>query len=167
MCHTMHGPTTYGLITGTCLWSHHDRRHLIMCIIDEHIRVSWQCWLRNHESSQTKGPSTSLRIHFAEVPFQDTYLDREPVDEEQRTRNYENLCAIRLIITEVDTHWWTCIWPCLTVRNTCPLLSLHLIILKYVSDSFKTEVVNNDNAAKFTGLSCKLHYICLLKMHTQ
>ena len=39
----------------------------------------------------------------------------------------------------------------------CPLLSLHLIILTYVSDPFKTEVVNHDNAAKFTGLSCKLH----------
>ena len=28
-----HGPTTNGLITGVCLWSHHDRRHLIMCIL--------------------------------------------------------------------------------------------------------------------------------------
>ena len=28
-----HGPTTDGLITGVCLWSHHDRRHLIMCIL--------------------------------------------------------------------------------------------------------------------------------------
>ena len=71
--------------------------------LDEHIHVSWQCWLRNHESSQTKGPFTSLRIHFAEVPFHDTYLDWEPVDEEQRTRNYENVCDIRLIITEADT----------------------------------------------------------------
>ena len=43
------------------------------------------------------------------------------------------------------------------MRNTCPLLSLHLIILEYVSDPFKTEVINHDNAAKFTGLSCKLH----------
>ena len=53
--------------------------------------------------SLTKGPFNSLRIHFAEVPFQDTRLDWEPVDEEQRTRNYENVCDIRLIITEADT----------------------------------------------------------------
>ena len=65
--------------------------------LDEHIHVSWQCWLRNHESSLTKGPFTSLRIHFAEVPFQDTYLDWEPVDEDQRTQNYENVCDIRLL----------------------------------------------------------------------
>ena len=26
-------PTTNGLITGVCLWSHHDRRHLKMCIL--------------------------------------------------------------------------------------------------------------------------------------
>ena len=71
--------------------------------LDEHIHASWQCWLRNHESSQTKGPFTSLRIHFAEVPFHDTYLDWMPVDEEQRTQNYENLCDTRLIITEADT----------------------------------------------------------------
>ena len=71
--------------------------------LDEHIHVPWQCWLRNHELSLTKGPLTSLRIHFAEVPFQDTYLDWEPVDEEQRTRNYENVYDIRLIITEADT----------------------------------------------------------------
>ena len=28
-----HGPNTNGLLTGACLWSHHDRRHLIMCIL--------------------------------------------------------------------------------------------------------------------------------------
>ena len=48
----------------------------------------------------------------------------------------------------------------LTLPNgeKCPLLSLHLIILEYGSDQFKNEVVNHDNAAKFTGLSCKLHF---------
>ena len=46
---------------------------------------------------------TSLRIHFAEVPFHDTYLDWKAVDEERQTQNYENVCDIRLIITEVDT----------------------------------------------------------------
>ena len=49
------------------------------------------------------------------------------------------------------------------MRNTCPLLSLHLIILEYVSDPFKTEVINHDNAAKFTGLSCKLHIFAYWK----
>ena len=124
--------------------------------LDEHIHVSWQCWLHNHESSLTKGPFTSLRIHFAEVPFQDMYLDWELVDEEQRTQNYEQLVWYKIDYYR-SGHWRTCIWTCLTVRNTCPLLSLHLIILEYGSDQFKTEVVNHDNAAKFTGLSCKLH----------
>ena len=70
--------------------------------LDEHIHALWQCGLRNHESSLTKGPFTSLRINFAEVPFQDTCLDWEPVDEEQRTRNDEQFSDIKLI-TGVDT----------------------------------------------------------------
>ena len=124
--------------------------------LDEHIHVSWQCWLRNHESSLTKGPFTSLRIHFAEVPFQDIRI----LIESQLMRSSEPK-IMKFVWYKIDYyrsgHWRTCIWPCLTVRNTCPLLSLHLIILEYGSDQFKTEVVNHDNAAKFTGLSCKLH----------
>ena len=40
--------------------------------------------------------------------------------------------------TLVDMHLTL---PNMTVRNTCPLLSLHIIILEYVSDQFKTEVI--------------------------
>ena len=32
-----------------------------------------------------------------------------------------------------------------------------------MSDQFKTEVINHDNAAKFTGLSCKLHIFAYWK----
>ena len=85
-----HGPNTNGLITGAFLWSHHDRRHLIMCIfMSTFMCRSWQCWLRHHKSSLTKGPVTSLRFHFVEVPCQDTYLDWRPVDEAQRAQNYD------------------------------------------------------------------------------
>ena len=52
-------------------------------------------------------------------------------------------------------HFRTCIWPCLTVRNTC--LSLDLTILEYGSEQFKNKVINHDNAGKSTGLSCKLY----------
>ena len=95
-----HGPTTNGLITGAFLWSHHDRRHLIMCILIStfmcHDNVDYAITNRHW-------PFTSLRFHFAEVQFQDTYFDWRPVDEEQRTQNYDNFCDIRLIITEADT----------------------------------------------------------------
>ena len=161
-----HGPNTNGLITGAFLWSHHDRHHLIMCIfMSTFMCRSWQCWLRHHKSSLTKGPVTSLRFHFVEVPCQDTYLDWRPVDEEQRAQNYDFFCCWWYKIDYYRSgHFRTCIWPCLTVRNTYPLLSLHLIILEYGSDQFKNEVENHDNEAKFTGLSCKPHLFSYRKM---
>ena len=41
------------------------------------------------------------------------------------------------------------------MSSTIP--SHHNPVPEYVSDQFKTEVINHENAAKFTGLSCKLH----------
>ena len=121
--------------------------------LDEHIHVSWQCWLRNHESSLTKGPIKSLRIRSAisgYVPWL-----RASWWGAANPKLWK--CVWYKIDYYRSGHLWTCIWPYLKVRDTCPLLPLHLIILEYVSDQFKTEVVNHDNAAKVTCLSCKLH----------
>ena len=62
-----------------------------------------------------------------------------------------------LIITGVDTGGHASDLALHSVRNTCPLLSLHLIILEYGLDQFKNEVVNHDMVAKITGLSCIIY----------
>ena len=150
-----HGPTTNGLITGVCLWSHHDRRHLIMCILmstfTSHDNVDY---VITNVTDKRAIQFTSNSFRWSAISGYASWL-RASWWGAANPKLWK--CVWYKIDYYRSGHWRTCIWPCLKVRDTCPLLSLHLIILEYVSDHFKTEVVNHDNSAKFTGLSCKLH----------
>ena len=159
------GPTTNGVITGACLWSHYDRRHLIMCILMStfmcHDNVNYVITNRHRQKDHL------LHFKFISNSFRWSAISGYVSWLRASWWGAANPKLWKFVWYKIDYyrsgHWRTCIWPCLTMRNTCPLLSLHLIILEYVSDQFKTEVVYHDNAAKFTGFSWKIHIFAYWK----
>ena len=96
-------PTTNGLTTGACLWSYHDRRHLIMCILMSTFmrrdNVDYVITNRHRQKDHLLHfEFISLKCHFTIRILIECQLMRS-----SEPKNYENLCDTRLIITEADT----------------------------------------------------------------
>ena len=78
--------------------------------IDEHIHVSWQCWLRNHESSLIKGPFTSFRFHFCWSAISG-YVSWLRASWWGAANPNLWKCVWEKIDYYWSGHWRTCIWP--------------------------------------------------------
>ena len=118
-CHDWlnHGPTTNGLITGNCLWSHHDRRHLIMCIL----MSTFMCHDTRIVTDKRTIYFTSNSFRWSAISGYVSWLKAS----DNGWWGAANPKLWQFLWYKIDYyrsgHWRTCIWPCLTVRNACPL----------------------------------------------